>query len=60
VGKKRVQYVPDARKQARFSLVLILKNEEASLISSAFGTILAKYHDGERGEGVSSKVGQVN
>lgn len=48
---KRVEnilHVPDARKQARFSLVLILRKAEASLISSAFGTILAKCHDGEK------------
>ena len=53
-------FAPDARKQARFSLVLILRKAEASLISSAFGTILAKCHDGEKGEGVSSMIVKVN
>ena len=57
---KNILHVPDARKQARFSLVLILRKAEASLISSAFGTILAKHHDGTKGEGVRSKIRQVN
>lgn len=40
---------PDALKHARFSLVLILKNAEASFISSALGTILAEYRNYKEG-----------